>query len=86
MKRVVTLGVVASSAFIALALSGCVTEEVAFPELHTTAYVERDVPSVEEARAPTNAASAPIADSSNSSASGPSTVLPQPPDKGAIAK
>ncbi len=55
MKRVVSIGVVTASALIAMALAGCVTEEIGPTPLHTTAYVEPDTPSADEDSTTTNA-------------------------------
>ena len=66
MRRVVAIGLFIASAVIALALSGCVTEEIGPTELHTTAYVEGDAPPVSQEQSRTNA-SPSNTDSSDSS-------------------
>jgi hypothetical protein len=40
MERAVRFALVTFPVFVAMALSGCVTEEIPPPEIHTTAYVE----------------------------------------------
>ena len=71
MRRVVTIGLFAGSAVIALALSGCVTEEIGPTDFHTTAYIERDASSVNEDQSRANATPLSTTDNSNSSSGDP---------------
>jgi len=72
MRNRTKVGLLASSAIIALALSGCVTETVA-PELHTSAFVtnEPDAPTIDEARSG--------ASDSNGSSTAPVAMNASPP-------
>jgi hypothetical protein len=63
MRRLVTLAALASSALVALAVSGCVREEIGPTNFHTTAYIER---SADEQQTSANA-TRPAPDDSSSS-------------------
>ena len=68
MKRIVVVSLsLASSALIAMAVSGCVREEIGPTNFHTSAYIEHDAPSGDEPQIATNAHATSRPDHSDSS-------------------
>jgi hypothetical protein len=67
MKGITALGFLTAAVLSALALSGCVTEEIGPTNFQTTAYVERNAPSADEDQSRTNATQPSAPDDSDSS-------------------
>ena len=79
MKRVVMFSFMTFAALMATALTGCVTEEVPTPKLHTSAYVgdqQPDAPSLEEARAHNASSSGGSSSTASSGAAAPVAGAP----------
>ena len=64
MSRLIAFVVLASSALVAMAASGCVREEIGPTNFHTTAYIER---SADEQQAGSTSTPQTIPDDSSSS-------------------